>query len=317
MFEGTVYLISGLNTVQISGQTVIASISGGTVLASVSGNQILTSVSGNAISVSGNMVSVSGQPQTVSGNVVNVSGNVLQISGQLVAVSGLVATSVSGNAVSVSGNMVSTSGQAHAISGQTIYLVSGQNAISTFTPTTYTAFFDNIVPTSGGVMMAMTYKSGQSVISLKKLFITNIETALISGQYVRFDICRISGLFSGGTAVSAVAMDPTDTSSGASINMVSAPAGASSSLWPTAARTVMFNWATTTNGWMSGGALMSLAGSINQIGQSFNILPESTEMKEVRMTSGYGIIVQQTLAQTNYTMVTSGKYSVTVTYTVQ
>jgi len=260
MFEGTVYLISGLNSVQISGQTIIASISGGTVLASVSGNLILTSVSGNAISVSGNMVSVSGQPQTVSGNVVNISGNAVLVSGQLVAVSGLIATSVSGNmvsvsgqpqtvsgnmvtisgqAVSISGNAVLTSGQASVISGQTVYLVSGQNAISTFTPTTYTAFFDNIVPTSGGVMMAMTYKSGQSTISLKKLFITNIEPALVSGQYVRFDICRISGLFSGGTAVSAVAMDPTDTSSGASINIVTAPAGASASLWPAAARIVL------------------------------------------------------------------------------
>ena len=313
MFEGTIYLISGANSVQISGQTIIALISGSAVATTISGNIISTSVSGNAISVSGNMVSVSGQPQTVSGNVVNISGNVIQISGQLVAVSGLVATSVSGN-------MVSISGQASAISGQTVYFVSGQNAISTFMPTTYTAFFDNVVPTSGGVMAAMVYKSGQSVISLKKLFITNIEPALVSGQYVRFDICRISGLFSGGTAVSATAMDPTDTSSGASINIVTAPAGASASLWPAAARIVLFNWATTTQGWFSGvagGQTPSAVVTANQIGQSYNILPESTEMKELRMTSGYGIIVQQTLAQTNYTQVTSGKYSITISYTVQ
>jgi hypothetical protein len=271
MFDGTVYLASGLNSVQISGQTVIG-----------------------------------------------------QISGQLVAVSGLIATSISGNmvsvsgqAISVSGNMVSTSGQAHAISGQTIYFASGQNNIATFTPATYTAFFDNVVPTSGGVMAAVTYKSGVNVISLKKLFITNIEPALISGQYVRFDICRISGLFSGGTAISAFPFDPTDVSSGASINMVAAPAGASASLFPVAARNVLFNWATTTAGWMSGGALASLAGSLNQLSQSFNIIPESTEMKEIRLTSGYGVMVQQSLAQTNYTQVTSGKYAVTMVYTLQ
>jgi hypothetical protein len=299
MFDGSVYLISGVNAVQISGQTIIALVSGNAVVTSVSGNLILASVSGN-------MISISGQPISTS-----VSGNMISVSGQPLSVS------VSGNMISVSGQPLTVSGNAVNTSGQTVYLVSGQNAITTFTPATYVALFDNIVPTSGGVLAAMVYKSGSSVISMKKLFVTNIEPGLISGQYIRFDMCRISGLFSGGTAISANVMDPRDVSSGASINMVAAPAGGSSSLWPVAARNVIFNWATTTAGWMSGGALSSLAGSINQIGQSFNILPESTEMEELRLTSGYGVMVQQSLAQTNYTQVTSGKYAVTMVYTLQ
>jgi hypothetical protein len=199
-----------------------------------------------------------------------------------------------------------------SMSGNTVYFASGQNSVQTFTPATYSVLFDNLIPTSGGIMAAIQYRSGQSVISLKKMFITNIEPSLLSGQYVRFDVCRISGLFSGGTAVSAVAMDPTDTASGLSLNMAASPAG---SLWPTAARVVMSNWATVTKGWMSGGTLMSEAATANMMGQTANILPESQEMKEVRLTSGYGIIIQQTLAQTSYTQVTSGKFSINIVYT--
>jgi hypothetical protein len=308
-----VQFISNIGTIATSfmhGYDPTATISGAFV-------KLFTTVSGAAGSISGYsvyklLVSASGDPMSVSGNVVNVSGNVVNVSGNAVNVSGN-AVNVSGNVVNISGNVVNVSGMAMPISGQTVYLVSGQNSVSTFTPATYTAYADNLIPASGGVLFAMEYRSGASTITLKKMFLTNIEPSLTSGQYIRFDICRTSGLFSGGTAISAVAHDPTDANSGASLNIASA---VTSSLFPSAARSIMFNWANFTRGWASGGVNASEAATAYMIGQGTNMLPESVEMKEVRLTSGYGVILQQTLSQTGYTQVTSGRFSLAVVYTI-
>lgn len=103
MFEGTVYLTSGRNDAQISGQVV--QISGQTVVASVTTNisgQVVYLVSGN------NAVQISGQT-VVASVTTNISGQVVYLaSGQ---------NSIIG---SVSGNMVSISGQPVTVSGDII-----------------------------------------------------------------------------------------------------------------------------------------------------------------------------------------------------
>lgn len=122
----TVYLASGQNDVQISGQLVAVS---GVVGANVSGNTIRNQFfdpSGatwldawmSASGVHRLLVAISGET-VVASVTTNISGqtvylasgnNDVQISGQLVAVSGLIGTSVSGNMVSISGQVVTASG---------------------------------------------------------------------------------------------------------------------------------------------------------------------------------------------------------------
>lgn len=159
-----VYLVSGNNAVQISGQTVVTSVSG--IALNISGNTvyltsgqnqvqlyaydpsgdalrplIVNASGGNILRVDAGAIQVSAN---VSGNVVyltsgqnpvQISGEAVRISGQLVAVSGTVAASVSGNMVSISGQPVSVSGNVVVasvttnISGQVVYLVSGQNPV--------------------------------------------------------------------------------------------------------------------------------------------------------------------------------------------
>lgn len=149
-----IYIVSGQNPVQISGQTVVVPFT------SISGNNVVvpfTSISGNVVRISGETVSiagginVSGSPVRISGEVVYpVSGfafnKVFDPSGvtwndwwvdasgsnrPLVAISGqTILTSISGNTIvvpftSISGNMVSVSGQPVAISGSMVS-ISGQ-----------------------------------------------------------------------------------------------------------------------------------------------------------------------------------------------
>src|SRR5215510_8133547 len=137
------YLASGQNNAQISGQTVIALISGQTVVANVTTNisgQAVYLVSGqNNAQISGQTIiaKISGETVTIQGGV-SVSGNVVylvsgqnsvQISGQTVQIAGGV--NVSGAAVNISGNVVYLrSGQNDVqISGQSITLVSGLNEV--------------------------------------------------------------------------------------------------------------------------------------------------------------------------------------------
>lgn len=151
------------NVVSISGQTVVAS-----VTTNISGQTIYTTSGQNNVQMSGqsvrlpndqvnNVVWISGQVVTasvttnISGQVVAISGstiyfvddsvnNKVKISGQLVAVSGSIAIgnvpnvlisggALSGLTVSISGQPVVASVTTN-ISGQTIYTVSGNNAVT-------------------------------------------------------------------------------------------------------------------------------------------------------------------------------------------
>ena len=144
-----VYLTSGQNTVQFSGQgvwvsgTVATSISGnavnlsgqgvwvsGTIATSVSGNNVTISTSGQGVWVSGVVaVTTSGQGVWISGThpvTTSISGNAVIFSGQGVWVSGTVITSISGNAVNLSGQGVWVSGTvATSVSGNAV-IFSGQ-----------------------------------------------------------------------------------------------------------------------------------------------------------------------------------------------
>lgn len=114
----TVYLTSGKNDVQISGQTVQTNISGNTVIALISGQtvvaNVVTNISGQTVFLASgrNPVQISGQTviAEVSGDAVMISGQVVQISGQAVKISGETITvanpSVSGNVVNISGQTV-------------------------------------------------------------------------------------------------------------------------------------------------------------------------------------------------------------------
>ena len=80
----------------------------------------------------------------------------------------------------------------------------------------------------------------------------------------------------------------------------------------------MYTWSTMTNGWSISGSniVTNDAYRVDPMQQTVSILPESPEMQEMRLTSGYGIILQQTLSQTGYTQVTSGRFSIMLTYCV-
>jgi hypothetical protein len=219
-----VYLVSGQNPVQVSGQTVI--ISGQPVL--ISGQ--LVAVSGTvAASVSGNMVSVSGQPVSVSGNVVvanvttNISGqvvylasgnNAVQNSGQIsYPVSGLafirafdpsgitwndvwvdasgshfplVRTSISGNMVFISGQPVLVSGQLVSVSGLVSTSVSGNMVSVSGQPVSVSG---NLISVSGLVATSisgnMVSVSGQPVsVSGNLVSVSGLVATSISGNQV-------------------------------------------------------------------------------------------------------------------------------------
>ena len=217
-----VYLVSGQNNVQISGQTV--QIAGG-VSTSVSGNVVVvpsTSVSGNAVRISGETIqiaggiNVSGSPVRVSGETVYlVSGqNNVQISGQLVNVIGTVGTSVSGNVIVVP--FTSVSGNQTAISGQVVYLVSGQNSVQisgqtvTVAGTVGTSISGNMVSISGQPVLTsvsgnMVSTSGQpSPISGQIVYLTSGQNTIsnygfidASGQLTQLRVTQSGQLISG------------------------------------------------------------------------------------------------------------------------
>src|SRR5215510_222135 len=188
-----IYLVSGQNNVQMSGQSVrlpndgvnnVVSISGQTVVASVttniSGQTVYLTSGQNSVQISGQTVQIAGGV-SVSGNVIYlVSGqNNVQISGQTVtvanpSVSGNVVYLISGqNNVQISGQTVhaEVSGESIRISGQTVYLISGQNNVQT-----------------SGQMAAVSGQpigiSGQVVQISGQIVNISGQVALISGQPV-------------------------------------------------------------------------------------------------------------------------------------
>lgn len=191
--------VSG-NAVRISGDTIIALISGQTVVASVTTNisgQTVYLVSGNnAVQNSGQAVRISGETVQIAGGI-NVSGSPVRISGETIyPVSGLsftkvfdpsgtqwldawvnasgahrILVSISGETIlgSVSGNMVSVSGQPVAISGSMVSIsgqpvsvsgnalrISGQTVIGEISGQTIvvpsTSISGNVVQISGAIV---------------------------------------------------------------------------------------------------------------------------------------------------------------------
>ena len=205
----TIYLVSGNNVVQISGQTVTVA------------NAVSTGVSGQSIYLVNdsinNVVKISGQLVAISGSVainnvpnVIISGGALSglpvtgsftasISGQLVAVSGIVnigntltigtlpVISVSGNAVKVSGETVSVSGivavnslPVISVSGSLVS-VSGSIAINSLPVISVSG---NAVRTSG--QTAYIVNDGvNNVVQISGQTIVGSFTASVSGQPVR------------------------------------------------------------------------------------------------------------------------------------
>jgi hypothetical protein len=208
--------ISG-NMVSISGQPVVASVTtnisgqvvyhvSGQNTAQISGQTVLTSVSGNMVSISGQPVtgsftaSISGQPVLISGQTVvanvqsttNISGqvvylindginNVVKVSGQTLVIP---FTSISGNMVSISGQPVTATVQAGPtnISGQVVYLVSGQNDVQISGQRVLTSVSGNVVKISGEAVLI----SGQ--------IIRILDDGLANNVYVRDTNGRILNL---------------------------------------------------------------------------------------------------------------------------
>ena len=130
--DANVTMFSGVNDVQISGQTIRFTNDGVNNVVSISGQTVVASISLGATPTSGDASRISGQTIYIIDDSIN---NKVKISGQLVAVSGIVnignspVVLVSGQTVSVSGiirldpAVPQVSGDAIRISGQTVYLV--------------------------------------------------------------------------------------------------------------------------------------------------------------------------------------------------
>jgi hypothetical protein len=205
-----VYLVSGHNDVQMSGQVVL--ISGQTVVASVTTNisgQTVYLVSGQAPVFNYGFIDASGQwtqlrvtqsGQTISGIphkfvvtfsgdsiIGSVSGNMVSVSGQAIRVSGNM-VSVSGQAVTVSGNVVLVSGQLVAVSGLVATSVSGNMVTISGQVVTVSG---NVVNTSGQI----NYDFGTTLRTTSGTIVTSLSggTELGSGIVLNVTVRNLSG----------------------------------------------------------------------------------------------------------------------------
>ena len=186
-----VYLTSGQNSVQNSGQQIRAQMfdpSGNTwrdLWAERSGgNRLLVTASGDTVNV-GNTVTVQGTVST------SISGNVIVIGSQPISVTTSVSgnyVSTSGSAVVISGQKVQTSGDAAIVSGQPVG-VSGEKLRAQFFDPSGAIWRDAWVERSGGNRLLVT-NSGDSVVVSNTVTIAGAVTTSISGQTV---VSEISG----------------------------------------------------------------------------------------------------------------------------
>ena len=217
----TVYLISGFNPVQVSGQSVRLPNDGVNNVVSISGQTVVASVSMGPTPTSGDAARVSGQTIYLVDNSVN---NIVKISGQTLSVSGSIA--INNASIAVTLPAVPTSGDASRISGQTIYLVddsvnnkvkvSGQTvsvsgSISVNNSITVGAL--PVISISGNMVSI----SGQPVTANVTTNISG-QVVAVSGSVVYFVDNGVNNVvkISGQTVVASVTMGPTPTSGDAS-----------------------------------------------------------------------------------------------------
>ena len=266
----------------VSGNVV--NISGNVVATSISGNIVNVSGQVASVSVSGNMVTVSGQPASISGQTVlaNVSGN-FSTSGNFMIIGETTTTDTANitTAGDLAGGTLSlttvsymqawedtsaqfkrirvTASGAQGISGAVHKLIvafSGDPVsfpfVKTYTFTTQDTSGLGPVPASGANMFTMHYVSGTPTIKLKALYMVNVDTTIVSGMILRMDLNRTTTAPTGGTALSAVENDPSDTGSGVAMVIMMKPTNLVSGRR-------MFPYVTTTTG-ISGGVFSSGAG---------------------------------------------------------
>lgn len=276
------------------------------------------SVSGQAVSTSGNVAAISGQAVLISGQTV-VASVTTNISGQTVyTASGSNAVQISGQAVSVSGNIVQLSGGV-SVSGSIVYFTSGRNEVLMGAAPTYHIWTEGQLLTSGATLLAGHYVSGTPIIKVKKLFLQNLNAqTMASGQTVKFDLIRSIAAPTGGTALVALPSDPTDPVSGVSVT------------WQTKNTNDLFTSGRKFFSWMTNNqttvpssgtnAQLPMSQLAARLEASVNLLAESPELKELRLTSGYGFCIKQSTsgsAAAVYSQAVSGVYGVYAAYTVE